>query len=111
MKCSRNVQLDSESYFEKSFYEMLCSQVQKWRVQTYFYSISINNISLIKVKMVHVLEKKCKFVTYSSKYMLPLKKLGSDFWMFLKEVSFIRLHLFDQKYSKNSNIVKYYNLK
>ncbi len=31
--------------------------------------------------------------------------------MFLKEVSFIRLHLFDQKYSKNSNIVKYYNLK
>ncbi len=40
---------------------------------------------------------------------LHYKSLGlvQDFLMFQKEGSAI-LHLFDQKYSKNSNIVKYY---
>ncbi len=31
------------------------------------------------------------------------------FLMFLKDVSCLQLHLFDQKYSKTCNIVKYYN--
>ncbi len=35
---------------------------------------------------------------------------GQKFWVFLKEVSSAQqvLHLFDQKYSKNSKIMKYY---
>ncbi len=38
-------------------------------------------------------------------------KVGKIFENVLKEVSYAqtRLHLFDQKYSKNSNILKYYH--
>ncbi len=45
-------------------------------------------------------------------HTLPVKSLGSVTFLEIKSHCLPRLHLFDQKYSKNSKIVKYYyNLK
>ncbi len=42
---------------------------------------------------------------------LPFKYLGSARFFERSLFCSPRLHLFDQKYNKNGNVVKYYNLK
>lgn len=50
--------------------------------------------------------------SYTRKYTLLYKILGwKDFLNVFKHTYVHRPHLSDQKYSENSNVVKYYNVK
>ncbi len=75
-------------------------------------NLQYQDIRSYLVMLIFVYNSYCDFIIFNCmEYTLPFKSMGSErFEMFLKNNFFCspNLHLFDTKYSKNINIVKYY---